>query len=156
MDAINREFAHRVVPRYDYSIGYNAQTVEKADDEIKVSVRSFYTQEDFAAQRDALTENARRKKEYDKDKQEHATADRKAKDVVEHIRSTVNAAKDAERDRLRLRDSFLSYRNIAEGDGFLAIQFMRKAFDLPEEDVAWLAREFQISWDLDKEDPAHD
>jgi GrpB-like predicted nucleotidyltransferase (UPF0157 family) len=118
----------------DYTVRY----VERSRTTWDVSTRTAYSQETWAKHRDVLKRNAAKKAEYDALKRSWDQAERDARSVRSAVTDRIDEVRERQARREMLTDRYVEYIGIAGGDKNVAMEFLRRAFDLTDDEAELL------------------
>lgn len=131
---IVRHSGHRI--RLSYGRDYSVRFVESVDTAVQVTTVMAYSTAAYAEHKAVLEENATRKNAYQNDRRAYDDAERKCSDIRGRIEDRIADVRERFQRVDMLADRFLEYRSIANGDDLMAMQFLVKAFDLTDEEIA--------------------
>jgi hypothetical protein len=135
MTAINDNHNARVQLRHDYSVGYNRHCVEFSEDLETVTTKQSFSQDTWAQHHAVMERNEAKRKQYEADKAAHRKATEAARSVVDTVRDRYAEVVERFADLDRLAARFAEYVEIADGDRWMALQFLRKVEHIADDDL---------------------
>lgn len=128
LNVINSHTSQRVKATYGRS--YRTTFVESDDADLSVTTRQHYSQESYAAEQDAITENERRREVYEREMRDYRQADEKARHIREDINQRIAEVRQLQERMQTLTERLAEYKVLAQGDEKMAMQFLARAYEV--------------------------
>lgn len=132
---------------YTYSVSSEAKYTEKLSEDynfrngVSISAKGVYSKDLYNQIKDVLTRNKEKREEYRGLKSEYDNQNSKASKHREYIMNKIKEAKKKEFEKSEMLRTFNEYLDLADGNNEIAWNFMNKAYELSEEDRAYINKE---------------
>lgn len=124
-----------------YSSDYNLRFVQSERKTPDVTTSIVYSQSAYAAHKEALDSNSVMRAAYEADLRAYEAAEREAAEVRSEVMDRVKAVEDAEERRAMLFDRFAEYVVIADGSRDIALEFLRRAFPMTDDEANAISKD---------------